>query len=82
MDYVLACQTDVELNVNRDEVKDTKYMSQDELKEFFKNSDKNGISITPWFSYITEKLLYKWWTHLDDIKRFEEHDVIHRAGHR
>lgn len=79
IDYVLLCKTDTDLsNVNEDEVQKTMYVSQDELKDFLKTKD-NTTLITPWFQYIADNLLYKWWDNLDNVQNMSDNE-IHRAG--
>jgi len=43
-------------------VRDTRYVSQDDLKAMF--TDKS-LKFTPWFKLICESMLYEWWNHLD-----------------
>lgn len=63
IDYILFIQADVDLDVNSNEVRDTKYVSPDELKEMFKNDE---LSFTPWFKLICQTMLFEWWEHLDN----------------
>lgn len=80
LDYVLVCQTDVTLDkINEDEVQSVSWLNQNELKRFLKDAKKHNILVTPWFNYISEKMLFKWWDNLDDINRYKD-DIIHRAG--
>ena len=82
MDYVLICRKDIDLtNVNKDEIQKTIFVTQAELKTFVKNSDQNNIQITPWFSFIMDKFLFKWWDNLDTLDKFKD-DIIHRAGNQ
>ena len=55
------------------------WLNQNELKRFLKDAKKHNILVTPWFNYISEKMLFKWWDNLDDINRYKD-DIIHRAG--
>ena len=59
---------------NPNEVQDTRYVSQAELKRMFE--DKNG-KFTPWFRLICESMLYEWWNHLDSglEKHLHEKDI-------
>ena len=49
--------------MNPNEVKDTRYVSMDELKTMFE--DKT-LKFTPWFKLICHSMLFEWWEHLDD----------------
>lgn len=60
VDYILFIQADVDLNVNPNEVRDTKYVTADELKEMFRQPD---LKFTPWFKLICETMLFEWWHH-------------------
>ncbi|KAF2165025.1 hypothetical protein M409DRAFT_24925 [Zasmidium cellare ATCC 36951] len=62
IDYILFIKADVDLNVNPNEVRATKYVSADELKEQFKDPE---LKFTPWFKLICQSMLFEWWEHLD-----------------
>jgi isopentenyl-diphosphate delta-isomerase len=62
IDYILFIKADVDLDVNPNEVQDTKYVSPEDLKEMFK---KDELKFTPWFKLICESMLFEWWEHLD-----------------
>jgi isopentenyl-diphosphate Delta-isomerase len=64
VDYILFIKptSKVNLNVNPNEVRDTKYVSEDELKAMF---DDNSLKFTPWFKLICHSMLFEWWEHLD-----------------
>lgn len=93
MDYILVITAKVDLDVNPNEVRDTKYVSPEELKEMFKQpgtysastflkgvtDDDVGLQFTPWFQLICQKFLFEWWKSLDTLEKFEgEREVIHR----
>ncbi|KAL4813424.1 NUDIX hydrolase domain-like protein [Aspergillus spinulosporus] len=61
IDYILFIQADVDLEPNLNEVRDTRYVSADELKEMFKQTD---LKFTPWFKLICDSMLFEWWSHL------------------
>lgn len=61
VDYILFIQADVDLEPNLNEVRDTRYVSADELKEMFKQTD---LKFTPWFKLICDSMLFEWWSHL------------------
>lgn len=61
VDYILFIQADVDLRVNPNEVRDTRYVSADELKLMFEES---SLKFTPWFRLICNSMLFEWWNHL------------------
>lgn len=62
VDYILFIKADVDLNVNPNEVRDSRFVSQEDLKAMFKDA---SLQFTPWFKLICESMLYEWWDHLD-----------------
>ena len=62
VDYILFIKADVDLNVNPNEVRDTRFVSQTDLKAMFKDT---SLKFTPWFKLICESMLFEWWNHLD-----------------
>jgi isopentenyl-diphosphate delta-isomerase len=58
----LFIRANVDLDINRNEVQDTKYVSADELKSLF---DDPLLKFTPWFKLICNSMLFEWWEHLD-----------------
>lgn len=76
IDYILILKTknDITINANYNEVKDFKYVSQEELKQMFADE---SLLFTPWFKLICETLLFKWWNNLDNLDSFKD-DTIHR----
>ncbi|KAF2275539.1 Isopentenyldiphosphate isomerase [Westerdykella ornata] len=63
IDYILFIKADVDLNVNPNEVRDTCYVSQDDLRTMFQDK---SLKFTPWFKLICESMLFEWWNHLDN----------------
>lgn len=61
VDYILFIQADVDLEPSPNEVRDTCYVSADELKAMF---EKPGLTFTPWFKLICNSMLFEWWSHL------------------
>ncbi|KAJ5453529.1 Isopentenyl-diphosphate Delta-isomerase [Penicillium daleae] len=61
VDYILFIQADVDLEPSPNEVRDTKYVSADELKAMF---EQPGLKFTPWFKLICNSMLFEWWSHL------------------
>ena len=73
IDYILFIEADVTLNINENEVRDTRWVSADELRQMFKDvetksgKDKN-LKYTPWFRLICESMLFAWWDKLAEGK--------------
>lgn len=63
VDYILFMKADVDLDINKNEVQDHKYVTQDQLKTMFDNSE---LKFTPWFKLICTTMLFEWWEHLND----------------
>lgn len=62
IDYILFIKADVDLDINPNEVQDTKYVSPDELKTMF---SEGKLQFTPWFKLICQTMMFEWWEHLD-----------------
>ncbi|KAK5085191.1 isopentenyl-diphosphate delta-isomerase idi1 [Lithohypha guttulata] len=85
IDYILFAEADPELNVNKNEVKDVRWVSRDELKQMFKDAetgtgkDKN-LKYTPWFKLICESMLYQWWESLEkgELSKITGEETIRR----
>lgn len=60
-------------NVN--EVRDSKWVTAEQLKQMFNNPD---LKFTPWFKLICESYLYEWWGQLNDLSQVENDSKIHR----
>jgi isopentenyl-diphosphate Delta-isomerase len=87
VDYILIIIADVDLDVNPNEAKDTRYVSPEELKEMFEQPGTmflkalltTGLQFTPWFRLICQKFLFEWWKSLENLEKFsKEREVIHR----
>ena len=76
VDYILFIKADVDLDVNPNEVRDTRYVSADGLKKMFQQGD---LRFTPWFQLICNTMLFEWWQHLDNgLDRFKHEIKIRR----
>lgn len=65
VDYILFLQQDIPVKPNPEEIKDTRYVTQDELKALIEESKTNPeIKLTPWFALIADSHIWKWWTAL------------------
>lgn len=62
VDYILFIKADVDLNINPNEVRDSAFVTQDELKAMFQDK---SLKFTPWFKLICETMLFEWWSHLN-----------------
>lgn len=62
VDYILFIKANVDLDINKNEVQATQYVTADELKKKF---DDTTLKFTPWFKLICNSMLFEWWTHLD-----------------
>jgi isopentenyl-diphosphate Delta-isomerase len=70
IDYILFIEADVTLDINTNEVQDTRWVTQEELKQMFKDVEtKSGkdkmLKYTPWFRLICEGMLFQWWEKLE-----------------
>jgi isopentenyl-diphosphate delta-isomerase len=80
IDYILFIKpsAEVKLDVNPNEVRDSKYVSQDELKAMFEQ-EKDGLKFTPWFKLICQSMLFEWWSNIDSgLDRFLNETEIRR----
>lgn len=62
VDYILFIKADVDLKINPNEVRDSRFVTQEDLKNMFKDK---SLKFTPWFKLICESMLFEWWDHLD-----------------
>ena len=63
VDYILFIRADVDLEPNENEVQATRYVSESELKEMFKDT---SLKFTPWFKLICQSMMFEWWEHLNE----------------
>ena len=76
VDYILFIRANVDLDPNKNEVKDTKYVSPDELKQQFEDP---SLKFTPWFKLICHSMLFEWWEHLDSgLDKYTNEQQIRR----
>lgn len=69
IDYILFIEADVTLDINKNEVQDTRWVSPDELRQMFKDVESQSgkdkaLKYTPWFRLICEGMLFEWWDKL------------------
>lgn len=80
IDYMLflRCQEDPPLQLNPEEVRDTRYVTLSELQRMMADPH---LKWSPWFQYIVRDLLVPWWANLDTTMttgRFVNLTDIHR----
>ncbi|EEP75479.1 isopentenyl-diphosphate delta-isomerase [Uncinocarpus reesii 1704] len=77
IDYILFIQADVDLDVNVNEVRNTRYVTADELKQMFTQPD---LKFTPWFKLICNSMLFDWWENYgtDSFKKHLNDKELHR----
>ncbi|KAI9758234.1 MAG: isopentenyl-diphosphate delta-isomerase idi1 [Lichina confinis] len=63
IDYILFVKANIDLKTNENEVRDTRYVSAEDLKSMFTNHE---LRFTPWFQLICDTMLFEWWKHLED----------------
>jgi len=76
IDYILFIKTDVDLDVNPNEVSATKWVSESDLKTMLKD---DSLKFTPWFKLICQSMIFEWWEHLDGgLERYMGEEEIRR----
>ena len=66
----------MDLDVNENEVQDTLYVGEEELKAMFKD---DSLKFTPWFKLICHSMLFEWWEHLDGgLEKYMDEKQIRR----
>jgi isopentenyl-diphosphate delta-isomerase len=85
IDYILFIEAEPTLDVNENEVKDTRWVSAQELKQMFIDGETGsgkdaGVLYTPWFRLICEGMLFQWWEALEtgSLKEFVNETQIRR----
>lgn len=64
LDYVLFCRVDVPLRPSANEVESVRYVSPEELRELFNESDSGqpgAPRVSPWFRHIVDSFGWRWW---------------------
>ncbi|GAO19896.1 uncharacterized protein UV8b_04419 [Ustilaginoidea virens] len=76
IDYILFIKTEVDLDINRNEVQATQYVGADELKKLFQDP---SLKFTPWFKLICHSMLFEWWENLDSgLEKYTDEQQIRR----
>lgn len=79
IDYILFIKKNVSMNINPEEVCDTRYVTMAELQDMMKPS--SGLLWSPWFRIIAEQFLVHWWKDLDvtlTTDRYVDYKTIYR----
>lgn len=87
IDYILFTEATVDLDLNKNEIQDTRWVSATELKQMFQDADsKTGVDstlkYTPWFKLICEGLLFNWWEALceGNLAKYTNDPAIRRMS--
>jgi len=76
VDYILFIKANVDLDINKNEVQATRYVTSEELKQLFQDPT---LKFTPWFKLICESMLFEWWAHLESgLEKYENEQQIRR----
>ncbi|KAG0049560.1 isopentenyl-diphosphate delta-isomerase idi1 [Gryganskiella cystojenkinii] len=90
IDYILFMRPQhqelVDMNPSPNEVRDVKWVTQEELKDLLEKgvTPGSGIIVTPWFKLICDNFLFKWWSTMltkggvDKVAEDEEVKKIYR----
>ncbi|KAJ1414787.1 isopentenyl-diphosphate delta-isomerase type 1 fused to squalene synthase [Ochromonadaceae sp. CCMP2298] len=75
VDYILFAQKRVMVEANEEEVSESRYVTQEELRAMMDPS--SGLLWSPWFRIIAEQFLPHWWADLKSTLTTEKHvDLI------
>ena len=85
MDYILFAKINrggesLPMNVNAEEIDDTKWVSASELKAMM--DPGSGLRWSPWFRIIAERFLHEWWADLDAAltsDKYVDVNTIHKV---
>jgi len=76
VDYILFIKADVDLDINENEVQDSRYVTEAELRTMFRD---DSLKFTPWFKLICTSMLFEWWDHLDNgLDKYKNERSIRR----
>ncbi|KAI3582813.1 NUDIX hydrolase domain-like protein [Fusarium oxysporum f. sp. albedinis] len=78
VDYILFIKANVDLDINKNEVRDTQYVTPEKLKQQF---DDPSLVFTPWFKLICNSMLFEWWQNLDSgLNKYMNEQEIRRIS--
>ncbi len=83
IDHILVIKCDVKLNINKNEVSKTKWVSKEELEEFLVSEQYDDGEIAPWFRCIASRVMTdEWWEYIGDENKLAnlQDDIIHDMG--
>ena len=73
-------EEEVAVTANPEEVDDTRWVTQAELKAMM--DPASGLRWSPWFRIIADKFLDKWWADIDETLATDKHvdlETIHKV---
>lgn len=77
IDYILFARVDgLDFTPNPEEVRDTKWVTLQELRDMMK--PESGLLWSPWFRIIVERFLPAWWADLDETLGTDRHVDVRR----
>lgn len=77
IDYIFAIKRDLEINPNKIEIEETKYVNLEELEALF---DDKEAKIGPWFRLIKENFLNDIWKALDNLGEIGDNKIHHMGN--
>ena len=77
IDYIFAIKCDFEINPNKIEIEETKYVNLEELEALF---DDKEAKIGPWFRIIKENFLNDIWKTLDNLDEIGDNKIHHMGN--
>ena len=85
IDYILFTEAEVGVEINDNEVQDTRWVDAQELRQMFKDVESasgkdKALKYTPWFRLICEGMLFEWWEALEkgDLSGYVGEEQIRR----
>lgn len=78
LDYIFFIQRDVKFKPNINEVKDCRFMDQQEVKDLLRREEAGKVLVTPWFKLIAREMLFKWWDNLHSLDVHKDPQTIHK----
>ena len=79
LDYILLLksqQKTIEMDPNPEEVQNVMFLKKSDLNDFIRQNGEEKF--TPWFLLMSRNLLPKWWSNLDNLQPFVDHENITR----
>ena len=79
IDYIFVIKDNLKINPNANEIEQTRYINKEDLDYFFKNAERNGDKIGPWFKLIKDNFLEKIWENIDNLENVVD-NKLHNMG--